>query len=82
MLSILNGMMMTSLLAARINSRLTSLEEFEWDEKMSTRMRLAEMALEMAVGQSKPGVISLGAIQQRILAFSRFAQTASAIGLS
>jgi len=68
--------------AANINSRLTSLDELELFEKTSTMILTSEMAVEIAVGQSVPGVISLGAIQHRIPVFSKLEQIASAIYLS
>ncbi len=78
----LNGMMTSLLSRASMSSRPTSSEEFELEEKTSTMTRLFEMALEMAAGQSSPGAMSRGAIQQRMPADSIFAQIPSAMGLS
>jgi len=70
------------LLTARSTSRITCGELLEWEEKTRTKDTAVGDGIDDCLTQEAPGVMSRGAIQQRILFVSKVAQTASATALS
>jgi len=80
--STLIGIIQTRYLAASAISFITSVDIFALVDKIRIIAWQLAIASTIELGQSLPGGISLGAIQQRVSPFSRLRQIASAASLS